>query len=315
MIKKAVVTIAVGRIYYLQLAKNLIKSFLIWNGASAIKLLVLTDNTTYFEEFRNNPKVIVKLLALEESQKSFTSKFLLIDHIVAEENLFIDCDCLIYKPLDSIFDTMSAYDFTAIGEERTSGDFFCDIKEMINKFNVIAMPVFVGSVYYFKNNHISKSVFAKALELKERYDELDFIRLRGKENEEPLFALSMALYNQHPIPDNETIKADRMFYDTSKTNVLKGKTKLKRVNQADQSTIVCEPAIVHFNDSYSESANYLMEEARLKIAGRNSTLAEIDIMFRYYFKERATSIFKFVFRPIYHLLLGPSKVHSNKRVQ
>ncbi|MCX2492584.1 hypothetical protein OQX63_03815 [Pedobacter sp. PF22-3] len=311
MITRSIVTVAVGKDYYLKLAVNLIRSFLLWHKNSDLRFLILTDNQAFFDEFSHQKQITIKILAISESDKSFTSKFLLIDHIVADENLFIDCDCLIYKPLDIVFNRMSAYDFTAIGKNEKEGNFFCDISKIIAHFRIESMPVFVGSVYFFKNNDTAKQIFSKAVDLKKSYDQLGFVRLRNKENEEPLFAISMALYHQQIIADDYTIKADLMHYEYYNTNVLKGLASVYKgkINKFDEK----KPAIVHFNDKFSEEACYLMDQLRLSNVHKNTTLVEINGLVRYKLPEKLLRFSKAILRPLYHKILGPSKVKKNKR--
>ena len=312
MNKRSIVTVAVGKPYYLKLALNLMRSFLLWHKNSELEFLLLTDNTAYFGEFANQPKVTIKKLNVSESEKSFTSKFLLINHVEAEQNLFIDCDCLIYKPLDSIFDRMDFCDFTAIGKNQTEGTFFCDIPATIKRFGIESIPTFVGSIYFFKNNDIARNIFAKAIELKAAYDELGFVRLRNKENEEPLFAVAMALYKQVPIVDNDMIKADLMYYKKWHTNVLKGEVDLYKFEGHQQ--VKNNPAIVHFNDKFSEGYQYLLDQLRLANPDRNQFICNMKGWFFYQLPQKTASLFKSWLRPLYHLLLGPSAVKNNKRI-
>jgi hypothetical protein len=311
MNKRSIITVAVGKPYYLNLALNLARSFLLWHKNSELEFLLLTDNPGYFKTFLNQPKVKVKALNVSEAEKSFTSKFLLIDHIEAEQNLFIDCDCLIYQPLDSVFDQMDLYDFTAIGKKQTEGTFFCDIRAIIKRFGIKALPTFVGSVYFFKNNNTARAIFAKAIELKAKYDELGFVRLRDKENEEPLFALAMALNNQDPIADNYKVKADLMYYTKWRTNVLKGEVNLYK--QESQEPAHHRPAIVHFNDKFSEGYQYLIDELRLANPNQNSLVSTMKGRFAYQFPQQLLNLVKVLLRQLYHQLLGPSAVKKNKR--
>lgn len=312
MKNRSVVTVAVGKTYYLKLATNLIKSFLFWHKKSDLHFLILTDNESYFQQFNKEAQITIKNLSVSESEKSFTSKFLLINNTIANENLFIDCDCLIYKTLDEVFDKMSIYDFTTIGKNLKTGEFFCNIPKIISHFDIDSLPTFVGSVYYFKNNDTAKRIFKKASELKVLYDELGFVRLRGKENEEPLFAVAMALNLQYPIPDDLSIKADLMHYAYWKTNVLKGKVDLYK--KENNFLINIKPAIVHFNDKFSEEYPYLIDQLRLSNSNSNQILKNIIGFFRYRLPLQSLHLLKSVLRPIYHKVLGPSKIKKNKRI-
>ncbi|RZL44267.1 MAG: hypothetical protein EOP00_20460 [Pedobacter sp.] len=314
--KYAVVTIAVGKNYYLNLAKNLLCSFLKWNKNNEIYFLLVTDNRLFFSEFFNINKVEIKNIAVNDDDRSFTSKFLLFDHIDAQENLFIDCDCIIYGDLTPTFNQFKLQDFSAIGTKIVKGSFFCDVEKMITKLNLNYLPKFVGSIYYFKNNDTAKAIFALAKKLKSQYDELGFIRLRGKENEEPLFACAMSSFKQQPIADDGLIKADAMFFDQFNCNVLAGKAELRNKNLADNghnTPKISNPVIVHYNDRYTEMPDYLAEQFRLQTRLPKSA-SNIIVQFRYRLPSFLTTTFKDVFRSFYHQLLGPSKIKEIKRM-
>ena len=223
---KCVITIAVGKPYYLELAENLLRSFLLWNAENDICFLLLTDAPGYYKKYVNESKVIIEQIHLSESDKSFTSKFKLFDHAIAEENLFVDCDCIIYRDISFVFEAFAGRNFAAIGNAISEGDFFCKVDETIKQFGLSSMPKFVGCIYYFKKNKIVEEIFRKAIEFKNDYDGLGFVRLNGKENEEPLLSVAMALNGESAIPNDGTIKADMMYYGKLSSNILSGYARL-----------------------------------------------------------------------------------------
>lgn len=317
MLNRSIVSIAVGKEYYLKLSTNLIRSFLNWNRD--IHFLLLTDNISYFEEFSNHQMVTIHHMEISEVEKSFTAKFELWNYAMAEENLFIDCDCLIYGNLNFVFDMMRGQHFTAIGENSTDGHFFCNVAEIIKKLHLTSLPKFVGSVYFFKKSAIAKNIFDKAIELKGRYDELGFIRLRGKKNEEPLLAVAMAMYGQQPIEDDGTIKADRMFYENCAANVRNGRTLLTNlkapINPEYCNLLKSSPVIIHYNDSFSEKAEYLAEQYRLQNYQKHPIVLAMLTSLVFFLPEAVNLSLKSLFRPLYYRICGPSKLKVNKRVK
>lgn len=311
MYKRCVVTVAVGKTLYLNLAETLLKSFLHWHKAvDDIQFLLLTDDVGYYSKFQSE-FLHIKELILNENEKSFASKFKIFENIMADENIFIDCDCLIYKPLSSVFERFQGHDFSAIGRLIKTGDFFGDVATILKGFNLSSLPHFVGSVYYYKNNNNAKSVAAKALELKNNYDEMGLVRLRGKENEEPLIAIAMSLYGQLPIIDDGSIKADCMYLKNFKTNALTGVTELSY--KPNMETPQFRPAIIHFNDKYSLSPDYLTNRYRLNVK-YTSWATEIYTFTVYYIPPFFRDTIKDIFRPVYHKFLGPSQKKKNRRL-
>src|SRR4051812_44218687 len=93
---QSVITIAVGSNYYKDLAANLYRSFLRWNRSNNIHFQIITDDASYFSSLKPE-KLSILQPATISSFDGFTSKFILYDATLYEENLFVDCDCLIYS--------------------------------------------------------------------------------------------------------------------------------------------------------------------------------------------------------------------------
>jgi hypothetical protein len=313
---RSIITVAVGRPYYLGLAENLLKSFLLWNAENDIHFLLITDDVNYFNKYQNNPKVSLKQIDLDETSKSFTSKFKMFDNAVATDNLFVDCDCLIYRDVDFIFETFKSRSFSAIGNDIVEGDFFCDVKKTLEYFKLTSMPKFVGSVYFFKKDAKAGHIFEVASGLKSRYDELGFVRLRDKENEEPLFAVSLKLENEDLIFNDGTIKADLMYYKNVVSNVLTGKAfvsgPIVKITGGEEIQENCSPAILHFNGPYTESYHYKMEAFRLN----NNNLAALNLVafIKIKLPHIINTSLKNMLRPVYRLFLGYRRIEKSKRM-
>ena len=317
MKKRSIITIAVGKPYYLKLAENLLKSFLIWNGGD-IFFLLLTDNISFFEKYKGFANVGIELIQLEDEDKSFTSKFKLVDHMIAEENIFIDCDCLIYHDLGPVFSAFQDKNFSAIGHALTDGEFFGNVKAIMKQFHISNMPHFVGSLYYFKNNSRARQIFEKAIELKARYDQLGLVRLRGRENEEPLFSIAMALYGETVLPDDRNIKVDLMYYEKISSNVITGKAQakgpIKTLMIGSSYPESTHPFILHFNGHFSDGFNYRSESFRLNHAGTNRFLLESAVYLGLYLPEVFINALKRSLRPAYNRMLGYRRIKKSDRL-
>ncbi|WP_199120909.1 hypothetical protein [Pedobacter sp. ASV28] len=317
--KKSVLTVSVGTEYYHSLTRTLIKSFLIHNK-NEIVFNLLTDNPKFFSEFVNEINVFIQDLNISDKDKSFTSKFYMYDKIIANENLFIDCDCIIFQDLNHIFDLFANRNFSAIGTQQKNGDFFCNIESIVKKFNIPSLPVFVGSVYYFKQGQIAANIFKKATQLKSDYDHYGFIRLRGKENEEPLIAVAMSLYGETTL-QNTSIKADAMFYKRINSNVIRGKNDLLAIqnNFNIKDTYANESVrnipIIHFNASFSDGWNYKLEQFRLKNIHLPQNLVDIAGQMGIKYPAILKIWTKEILRPIYRSIFGFRKVSTSKRLK
>ncbi|MCB9283021.1 MAG: hypothetical protein H6563_03020 [Lewinellaceae bacterium] len=312
-------TIATGKPYYIQLGINLARSFLLWNKGNEIGFEFVTDNRALIPSDLK-PNIDIIDIPPGEFGEGFETK-LYMDHFTQSRNtLFIDADCLIYRDLTDVFDRLKGNAVTAIGEDRTRGDFFGDIELLTKKLGLNYMPQFVGGIYYFELGEIAKKVFEYARGLKPRYDELELVRLRGKENEEPLIALGMAKYDQHAFPEDGSIKADRMFFHQMQSNVLSGRVRFWNNGEAPKQAYFqipeSRPAIGHFNASFSENYEYLSEEVRLNITARKipQPFIEAYVFILFYFPGKVREILKKQLRPLYHALFGVRKVKTTKRV-
>ena len=316
---RGVLTIATGKPYYTQLAINLAYSFLLWNKGNGINFEFVTDNRELIPQAL---RPHIKIIDIQQGEygQGFETK-LYMDHFTqSQQTLFIDADCLIYRDLTDVFDRLQGNAVTAIGEDRTKGDFFGDIEPLIKKLGLNYMPQYVGGIYYFESGEISKKVFDCARGLKPKYDELGLIRLREKENEEPLIALGMAKYGQHAFPEDGTIKADRMFFHQMQSNVLTGKVRFWNGGLPPKVAYFqigeSSPAIAHFNDSFSENNEYLSEQIRLVFSTKKipKPFIEIIVFTFWIFPGKLRKEIKNLLRPFYHVLFGFRKVKSSKRM-
>lgn len=316
---KSVITIATGKKYFLDLACNLIRSFLLWNEKTDIAFWLVTDRK---ELIPGNLEGKIKILEIQENEygTGFEPK-LFLDHFAqTEQTLFIDADCLIYGNLIPVFEKFKGCSVSAIGDNITEGDFYCNVKETIQKLEVSFMPRFVGGVYYLEPSEVTQKVFEYARHLKPRYDELGLIRLRGKENEEPLIALGMAKYEFNAIPEDGSIKADRMFFRYIKSNVLAGKAHFwnnkdyphKAYFKIDFSF----PVIGHFNNTFSENYEYASEERRLYLneKGWNYFFIESYVWLFILAPGKLKERVKNIFRPFFHAIFSPRKLKQSKRL-
>lgn len=318
MASKSIITIAVGNSYFYSLADNLVNSFLLWNKYNDIVFTLVTDNPSFFQN-QTSEKIIIKTIEIPTKDKNFTSKFHLYEYAECQNNLFIDCDCLIYRDLTNIFTELSSNNFTAIGSSMTHGSFFCDIEKVIQQWKLKTIPVFVGSIYFFKKNKVSEAIFRTAIELKNKYDEYGFIRLREQENEEPLFAVAMSINNEKPYQNNLALKCDAMFYQHIDCNILTGKMNLivrdQNISSIYKNFSTKEAYIIHFNAHFSDSWPYKLDAYRLKHVGRYNQIKRLYAWIMLKKLPLLISYFKETFRPLFRILFGTRKIKKNKRTK
>lgn len=325
--EKTVITVAAGKKLYVEYATNLAMSFLYWNTTSEIKFTLITDLSQYI------PSKIAKrinVIAVESNEigEGFSSKLVLNKYLNNGQNLFIDADCLIYGRLEPVFEKLKGNMATVIGHAITDGlgiGFCKDITRLLKRLELSYYPMFCGSVYYFEKQVEISCFFDYAKSLLPQYDALDLIRLRNKENEEPLIGLAMSKFNQHPVPDDGSIKADRMYFDYCSNNVLTGKSKLW-VKKSPKNPTYCKlqfsnPTIIHYNARSTDAYEYIADARRLRfhvLYGGNKHLFDFFITF-FYENPSAYLLYlyymlKASFRPISQKIFGVRKVKPSKRL-
>jgi len=294
-----------------------------WNDNATINFILITDQVEYVPWNLRN-KVILKEIRQGELGEGFSPKLQMDKFGCPGQNLFIDSDCLVYGNLEPVFDYFKGHDVSVVGYNRTEGKDigFCkDIATVMTNAGINYFPLLCGSVYYFEKGEPAAEIFAHARSLLKSYEKIGLVPLRGKENEEPLIAISMAKFNQQPVNDTGMIKADRMFYEYLKANVIKGKARLwnsKNIPVPEYSKLMqASPLIVHFNAGYAESFEYESEVIRLKkvlLENHSIVIANLFAFVISIFPGKTSTMLKNVFRPIYRAFFGYQKIQLSKRL-
>lgn len=301
------------------MAANLARSFRRWHTGSGIRFVLVTDNPG---EVPSDLHDFVEVEAIEPEKygKGFSPKLHLDRLAPAERTLFVDADCLITAPLDSVFERFEGRDVSTVGQMISDGEWWGDVAERCEKMGVDEVPLFVGCVYYLERGKTASEVYATARSLEERYDELGLIPLRGMPNEEPLVSLAMALHEQTPVENDGTIKADAMSYPSGiDVDVFQGRAVFKDDTHGETLTdnfSEARPVIAHFNDTYVQGLPYLREAARLeKVQGRGWPLWTADAYsrLRYEIPYSVVKETKDRLRPLYRALFGTRGTKKNIR--
>ncbi len=262
--KKNVLTIATGKELYINMAINLARSFLYWHPNSNINFYFVTDKPELIPQSIVN-KLTINLIKTGEFGEGFSPKIHL-DKVAPEgQTLFIDSDCLIYGDLTTVFDKFKGHAVSVIGNYIAKGEWFGNIVEICKKYNIEHLPKFNGGVYYLEKGSIANQVYTKARELEKLYDEIGFIRLRGRPNDEVIMALAMQLLNQKPITEDGTIMAEFVNFKSGiSSNLVAGKVCLyntpgHKEYQPNWPLKTAQPLIVHYLGHYNQLHTYLKE--------------------------------------------------------
>jgi hypothetical protein len=318
---RAVLTLALDKPIYFEMAINLARSFLWWHRSSDIRFFLATDQRMKLP----SDLLDIQTIRLNPGQfgTGFSSKLYLDKLAPAQETLFIDADCLCVGKLDEVFERFQGRDVSVVGREESEGELFGDIKSRCQAVGVGAVPRFCGGLYFVRKTPVSDAVFASARELEKRYEALGMIRLRGVPNEEPLIGLGMAIHRQHPVSEDGTIKAEPMFFSgQTEIDVFEGKARL--FNRSGSAKPFpdwnipneAHPVIVHFNCAFAGQPPYTTEACRLRLVMRDHWPRFLATMYAHVVHRVPFVVMrtvKDVLRPLYHSWFGPRKIKPSSR--
>ena len=153
---KSVLTLAVGKQLYIDMAVALARSFYIWNKDAGIDFYIATDNK---QLIASDVLGWVKVIELQprELGEGFSPKLHLDKIAPTAKTLFIDSDCLVVRPLSSIFDAMEGKEVSVVGSYISEGEWFGNIKSVCQMVGVDKIPKFNGGLYYA---HIPRGLVA-----------------------------------------------------------------------------------------------------------------------------------------------------------
>jgi hypothetical protein len=317
-----VLTIATGKKLYVDMAVNLARSFWLWNAASGIDFCLATDQPQLLAE---DVRHFVKIIPIQPGElgEGFSPKLHLDKLAPAGQTLFIDSDCLIYGNIENVFKRFEGHSVSVVGGYISTGEWFGDVAAICKKFKVKQLPKFNGGIYYLENGDKAAKVYSLARQLETQYDEIGFVRLRERPNDEVIIALAMALNGEKPIADDGTIMSDPLSCPGKyATDVIKGKTTLynpPKPNPLHQDWYPFEtvhPLIIHFLGHHSLNYQYKKDACLLQAVNTNKLTAwrRLSATAGIELPERIKDTAKNLFRPVYKLIFGTRAIKRSERL-
>jgi hypothetical protein len=304
------------------MAANLARSFFWWHPDTDIIFRIVTDNKAWLPVDVLERVEIITIVP-GEFGLGFSTKLHLDKLSVDGQSLFIDSDCLVYGNLDFVFEKFKEHSVSVIGNYIATGEWFGDIGAICKQFNIQHMPKFNGGIYYLEKGKIADEVFQTARSLEKRYDEIGFVRLRDRPNDEVLMALAMELHLQAPIDDDGSILAEFVNFQSGvKSDLLNGVAELYNdpgnpAYQEKWHLTLAQPAIVHFLGYHNQVMPYIKEVKQLKYVLVNKlpqNVAKFLTFMQVTLPFESKSYLKKTLRPLYHSLFGTRKIKTSERV-
>ena len=317
-----VLTIATGKKLYIDMAANLARSFALWNADTSIGFYIATDQPQLLPE---DIKAFVKVIPVQSGElgEGFSTK-LHLDKLAPDgQTLFIDSDCLIYGNLETVFKKFAGHAVSVIGGYISSGEWFGDVADICKKFKIKELPKFNGGIYYLENGDKAKKVYELARQLELEYDEIGFVRLRNRPNDEVIIALAMALTNEEPIPEDGSIMSDPLTCQGRfSTDIVKGKTTLRNppkpspLHQGWFPFTTVHPLVVHFLGHHSLSYQYNKDAYLLSAiaSGKIGLASKLKASLTIELPMKLKTGLKNMLRPVYKTLFGTRRVKPSERL-
>jgi hypothetical protein len=315
---RTVLTIATGKALYINLAANLARSFYLWHKNADIAFSIVTDHPELLPADVTS-KATVITINLGELGEGFSSKLFLDKVAPAGQTLFIDSDCLIFGNLSQVFERFKGMPVSVVGNYISSGEWFGDITAICKKYNVPHIPKFNGGLYYLEKGEAATRIYERARGIEKQYDEIGFVRLRNRPNDEVIMALAMQLENMPPLIDDGTIMSDPLACPGKyQIDLLSGNTLLVNppLPHPEHRTWYpfekVTPLIVHFLGEYTLHYPYLREVYRLSY--NLNWFGNVKSVIVIEYPQRFKIFLKNSFRSTYHKLFGIRKVKSSERM-
>ena len=315
-----VITLAVGRPYYLGLAINLARSFLRFHDPKTITFRIVSDLTTPLPpDLRGCERQ-----RIEPGQygTGFSPKIHLDKFAPDGPTLLLDSDLLIYEPLDRLLSALVGHPVATVAREVRSGEWFGDVANYCARLGVPAIPRFNGGLYYMEPGRTASAVYETARSLAKRYDELGLVRLRGQPYDELVMAGAMACHGLRGLYDDGTYMTDPMACQGPLTlDVLHGRRLLVNppppspLHQAWNPFQLQSPTLVHFLNEHALGPHYRAEAVRLRLAANGWPIAMACLAANVgtLWPGEALLAAKSAVRPLVHSLVGPRRVRPTPR--
>jgi hypothetical protein len=188
VVKRIIYTVATGADKYAEMAMGLGRSLSLIQDQTP--RVVVTDNDKY-EWSRYFDKVVEPI---EDGTGSpYFAKYSALETTDAEQVLFIDADCLVFKRLDPIFEMCAGSGIALAGRMVSDGTWYeTDLGGLCSKLGVSMFPRFNTGVLYYERTDTGLKVIQSARQALSSYEEFGFEKLRGKPSDEPCLAIAMS---------------------------------------------------------------------------------------------------------------------------
>lgn len=258
---RGVITLAYGVAKYVEMAKTLARSLCL--HSPGIARAIVTDRM----DDRQLAELFDIVIPLRDEYGSNVRQKLYLDHYSPfKATAFIDCDSIVVRDVQFIFDTFQGISFSVPGERYLvagQSDPFVDVDRVLTHFNIARLPKFNGGLYYFERGDEPHRLFRTAREILANSRALRFEDFRGDgPGDEPIVAVAMMLHDQQMFRDEGRMMQTPLgIVGALDIDVLAGTCVLRK------GARLVAPAILHFAGAWCEHPFYYREARRLEQSG------------------------------------------------
>jgi hypothetical protein len=253
-----VLTIASGSDEYVMLAGALLKSLRL--NAPGVAVAVVTDR-------RDHPVIgrFDHVVDIDAGRGGgFAQKLHLPDYAPYDETVYVDADCLAYRPLDELWQQFGAVPSVGVIARRTPTPFWCtDLERLPAAYRLPSYLEFNGGLYFLRRGQATTELFAEARSIYERSEDFGLIRFGETYGDEPAVALALSRAGVGLVDD-----AGRGMRTPS---ALTGSVTLDVARQRAEFVkwgSPVAPVLVHFAGGRWRRPIYRRELLALRLAGR-----------------------------------------------
>jgi hypothetical protein len=274
---RGVLVMAYGDRKYIRLAQNLARSLAVHNPELPRALVTDSNDPALRKLFH------ILVPVRPEYGGGFDQKAAMNLYSPFARTLFIDADCLVFGPLDHLWDVFNDVPVGVVGTSLTAGDckFHPQVETLLQQLGREFLPLFNGGLYYFDNSATAQQIFADARSAMTNYDALGLKRVGINRGEEAAIAVALALNRVAPKPDADRImRSTYRLWGPLHMDVLRGRIAW----HCRRSGAVVKPVIAHLLWPIYEEPIYKREVVKLRLGRwlpwpRAVTGALINVLF------------------------------------
>lgn len=254
-----IITLAFGSSKYIEMSINLAKSLNLLNKDIPRCVVTTPKHYAYLSVHFDHVVFIDEKL---NGSNSLIHKLYLYEYSPFQNTLFIDSDCLVLRELSELILLLSDHSFSNTGDEISEGEWFMDVKSILDRYNLASLPKWNGGTYFFKKDIISRKVFDVSRSIFSKYSEIGLKSLGQMGiNEEPIFAIACAVLGLKAIKDKHSIGmyTPLGLIGDFQIDIVTGKCVYNK------NGVIVSPSIAHFCGSLSAQFHYSREVFKLRL--------------------------------------------------